>query len=159
MMATETPEVGQMAPDFRLKGPDGQPVTLSEFRGRRNVVLVFFPLAFSGVCSHQLPTIEADLPRFESHGAVVLGISVDSHYANAEFGRQLKLSFPLLSDLKREASTAYGVLMPEAGYSGRAIFLVDRDGRLAYKDLSPNPGDITLVPSNAKVLDALKALR
>ena len=137
MQATAAPEVGQQAPDFKLKGPGGQPVTLSEFRGRRHVVLVFYPLAFSGVCSHQLPTIEAELAGFDALGATVLGVSVDSHYANAEFARQLKLSFPLLSDLKREASTAYGVLMPEAGYSGRAIFVIDRDGRLAYKDLSP----------------------
>ena len=158
MPATAAPEVGQQAPDFKLRGPDGQPVTLSEFRGHRNVVLVFYPLAFSGICSHQLPTIEADLAKFEALNATVLGISVDSHYANREFARHLKLSFPLLSDFKREASAAYGVLMPESGYSGRAIFLIDRQGRLAYRDVSPNHGDPGQVPSNARVLEALKAL-
>jgi len=155
MAATAAPEIGQLAPDFKLKGPDGQPVTLSELRGRRSVVLVFYPLAFSRVCSHQLPAVEADLARFEALGASVFGISVDSHYANAEFARKLNLTFPLLSDFKHEASAAYGVLMPEAGYSGRAIFLIDREGRLAYRDVS---SDLDLVPSNASVLEALKAL-
>lgn len=156
MQATDSLKVGQLAPDFKLKGPGGQPVTLSEFRGRRHVVLVFYPLAFSAVCSHQLPTIEADLPRFEALGAAVLGVSVDSHYANTAFARELKVTFPLLSDFKREASAAYGVLLPEAGYSGRAIFVIDRDGRLAYKDVS---ADLEKVPSNARVLAALEALR
>ena len=158
MHATAALEIGQQAPDFTLKGPGGQPITLSEFRGSRNVVLVFYPLAFSGVCSHQLPTLQAELAKFEALGATVLGISVDSHFANTEFARQLKLSFPLLSDWKREASAAYGVLLPQAGYSGRAIFVVDRQGRLAYQDVSPDPGDREKVPSNARVLDALKAL-
>ena len=158
MQETAGLEIGQQAPDFKLKGPGGQPVTLSEYRDHHPVVLVFYPLAFSRVCSHQLPTVEADLPRFQALGAVVLGISVDSHFANTEFARKLGLTFPLLSDLKREASTAYGVLMPEAGYSGRAIFLVDRKGRLAYRDVSADPGDLDQVPSNARVLEALKAL-
>ena len=64
MQATASLEIGQMAPDFKLKGPAGQPVTLSEYRGQKNVVLVFFPLAFSGVCSHQLPAIEMEMPKF-----------------------------------------------------------------------------------------------
>lgn len=156
MQAMASLEIGQQAPDFKLKGPGGQPVTLSEYRDQHPVVLVFYPLAFSRVCSHQLPMVEADLSRFEALGAVVLGISVDSHFANTEFAHRLGLSFPLLSDLKREASTAYGVLIPEAGYSGRAIFLVDRKGRLAYRDVSAN---VDQVPSNARVLEALKALR
>jgi peroxiredoxin len=159
MQTTATIEIGQQAPDFKLKGPGGQFVTLSEFRGRRNVVLVFYPLAFSGVCSHQLPTIQSELARFEALDATVLGISVDSHYSNTEFARKLNLAFPLLSDWKHEASAAYGVLIPEAGYSGRAIFLVDREGRLAYKEISPDVGDRERVPSNERVLDALKALR
>ena len=159
MQATATLEIGQQAPDFKLKGPGGQPVALSEFRGRKHVVLVFYPLAFSGVCSHQLPTIQSDLTKFEELGAALLGISVDSHYANTEFARQLNLTFPLLSDWKREASGAYGVLIPELGYSGRAIFLVDREGRLVYQDVSPDPGDLALVPSNDRVLEALRALR
>src|SRR5262245_14167062 len=100
-----------MAPDFRLKATDGQYLKPSEYRGKKRVVLAFFPLAFSPTCSHQLPTIERDLSRLHALDAEVFGISVDSHYANGEFARKLQLTFPLLSDLKREASTAYGVLL------------------------------------------------
>jgi peroxiredoxin len=155
MQAIASLEVGQEAPDFKLRGPGGQPVTLSEFRGSRNVVLVFFPLAFSPVCSHQLPAIERDIARFEQLGATVLGISVDSHWANTLFAQRLRISFPLLSDFHRQASAAYGVLIPEAGHSGRAIFVVDRRGMIVYKDVSPDPEQI---PSNDRVLAHLASL-
>ncbi len=152
-------EVGQEAPEFRLKGPGGAFVTLSEYRGHKNVVLAFFPLAFSPVCAHQLPTLQRDLPRLEDLDAVVLGISVDSHYANQAFAERLRLSFPLLSDFKRETSAAYGVLIGQAGFSGRALFVVDKRGRLVYRDVSDNPGDLAMVPSNEKLIAALQALQ
>lgn len=154
MPATASLDIGQIAPDFKLKGPGGQPITLSEYRGSKHVVVVFFPLAFSPVCSHQLPSIERDRARLDALGAEVFGISVDSHYANAEFARKLQVGFPLLSDIKREASTAYGVLL-DSGYSGRALFVVDREGRIAYRDIAPTPGEI---PSNADLLRALERL-
>lgn len=152
-------DVGQQAPDFRLKGPGGQFVTLSEHRGRRNVVLVFFPLAFSPVCSHQLPGVQRALPRFEALEATVYGISVDSHYANEAFARSLGLSFELLSDFRRQTAAAYGVLMDEAGFSGRATFVVDKQGRIAWREVSPNLGDLEQAPSNERALQALEALR
>jgi peroxiredoxin len=155
MSALTPPAVGQPAPDFQLRGPGGQPVTLSEFRGRKNVVLVFYPLAFSPVCSHQLPEVQQQLARFEALGAVVMGISVDSHWANTAFARSLGLAFPLLSDFKRTASADYGVLIPETLYSGRAVFVIDRSGRVAYSDVSPDPGQI---PDPERVLAALQAL-
>lgn len=155
MQATAPLEIGQTAPEFRLKGPGGQFVSLSEYRGRKHVVVVFYPLAFSPVCSHQLPAIEKELPRFERLDATVLGVSVDSHYANSAFAERLKLSFPLLSDWKHETSAAYGVLLPESGHSGRAIFVIDKQGRLAYKDVSPVLAD---VPDNARVLAVLAGL-
>jgi peroxiredoxin len=149
------PEVGEMAPEFRLKGPDGQFVTLSEFRGVNPVVLAFFPLAFSPVCSHQLPSLEREIGRLRAKHAEVLGISIDSHHANREFGNRMRLTFPLLSDLKHQASRAYGVMLDEHGYSNRALFLVDLDGRLAYRDVSPNPG---VVPSTEALIAALNQL-
>ena len=155
MQATAAPEVGRMAPEFRLRGPGGQFITLSEYRGRQPVVLVFYPLAFSPVCSHQLPMIEKELPRITAGGAAVLGVSVDSHYTNTAFARELGLSFPLLSDWKREASAAYGVLMDEAGHSGRALFVVDRAGRIAYRDVSPTTREI---PDNDALIRALEGL-
>jgi peroxiredoxin len=151
-------EIGQMAPDFRLRGPGGQYVTLSEYRGRKHVVLVFFPLAFSPTCTHQLPEVQRHLARLEDLEAVVLGVSVDSHYANEAFAKRLGLSFPLLSDLRREASRAYGVLDDEKHHSGRATFVIDREGRVVHREVSPSPGDPEAVPSNELVLQVLERL-
>src|SRR5439155_2685956 len=97
MPATATLEIGQTAPDFKLKGPGGQFVSLSEYLGNKNVVLVFYPLAFSAVCSHQLPAIEKQRPKLEDLDATVLGVSIDSHFANEAFARQLGVGFSLLS--------------------------------------------------------------
>jgi peroxiredoxin len=130
-------------------------VTLSEYRGAKNVLLVFYPLAFSPVCSHQLPMVQGDLERFRALGTEVLGISVDSHYANEAFARHLVLTFPLLSDFHRTTSADYGVLMPEKAYSGRALFVVDRQGKIAYKDVSPTLGEI---PSHDPLMRALERL-
>ncbi len=153
-----TIEVGQLAPEFRLKGPGGQWVSLSDYRGTQNVVLVFFPLAFSPVCSHQLPDLQRHMAAFRELNVALFGVSVDSHYANEAFARQLKLDFPLLSDFKRQAMSAYGVLQSEKGYSGRANFLIGMDGRIAYSDVSDDAGDITQVPSPERLLEALRAL-
>jgi peroxiredoxin len=155
MQATAVLEIGQVAPEFRLKGPGGQFISLSEYRGKKNVVVVFFPLAFSPVCSHQLPAIEKDIARFTALDAVVLGVSVDSHYANTAFAERLRLSYPLLSDFRREASAAYGVMIHEKGHSGRAVFVIDKQGRIAYRDVSPTPAEI---PSQEAVLEALVGL-
>ncbi len=155
MSTMAVPEVGQEAPDFKLRGPGGTTYTLSEYRGERPVVLVFYPLAFSPVCSHQLPELQRQLHRFEAAGAQVFGISVDSHYANSAFAEKLGLTFPLLSDWKHDASRAYGVLVPEAGLSGRALFVVGRDGRLVHREVSENMGDLEQVPSVERALAAL----
>ena len=155
MTATAMLEVGQTAPEFRLRGPGGQYVSLSEYRGKKHVVVVFFPLAFSPVCSHQLPGIEKEMRRLEDLDAVVLGVSVDSHYANEAFARSLGLSFPLLSDFDHATSQAWGMFLPRHHYSGRGIFVVDKQGRLAYRDVAPTPADI---PGNAGVIAALERL-
>lgn len=155
MMTQIVPEPGQMAPDFRLKGPGGAFYTLSEHRGESAVVLVFYPLAFSAVCSHQLPEMQKHVKAFEQAGAVVYGVSVDSHHANAAFARSLGLTFPLLSDWKREASAAYGVLLAESDYSGRATFVVDRDGKVLWREISENTHDLEQVPSPERALAAL----
>ncbi len=152
-------ELGQPAPDFRLKGPGGAFVTLSEYRGQKHVVLAFYPLAFSPVCAHQLPTIQREMGAIEALDGTVLGISVDSHYANQAFAERLRLTFPLLSDFNRETSAAYGVLLGERGISNRALFLIDKQGRVAYKEISENPGDLAMIPSNPRLLAALEALQ
>ena len=155
MQTTTIPDIGQAAPDFRLRASDGTHYSLSEYIGDKNVLVVFYPLAFSPVCSHQLPELQAMLPRFEAADTVVLGVSVDSHWANGAFARSLGVRFPLLSDWKREASAAYGVLIPDAGYSGRASFLVDKQGRILWREISENRGRLEEVPSLGAALGAL----
>jgi mycoredoxin-dependent peroxiredoxin len=150
-------EVGDLAPDFSLRGPAGQPVTLSEYRGS-NVLLVFFPLAFSPACSSQLPDIERASRQPEHTDVVVLGISVDSHWTNQEFARRLGLSFPLLSDFDRRTSAEYGVLEAERGHSGRALFAIDRRGRVVYKEVSTAPPtELRGIPSHQRAIEALRA--
>lgn len=158
MQTTDGIEVGQTAPDFRLRGPEGQFFTLSEHAGRMNVVLVFYGLAFSGTCAHQLPQVQKALPELEALDAAVFGISVDSHFANAAFARQLGVTFPLLSDFKRETAAAYGVLIPEAGIAWRSVFAVDKRGKIAYRDLSPAPTEPDQIPKVEAVVEALRAL-
>lgn len=124
-------EVGQEAPDFTLKGPDNENVTLSSFRGQTNVVLVFFPLAFSGVCTTQLADIGRHESRYADSDARVLGISVDHHYAQKAFGDSLGLgATTLLADFEPKGAVAreYGVYMEDKGFSTRASFVIDRDG-------------------------------
>lgn len=150
--------VGQLAPEFRLKGPGGQWVSLSDYRGNQNIVLVFYPFAFSRTCSHQLPELQRRLNEFRDLDTVVFGISVDSHYANEAFAKSLRLEFPLLSDFKRQAMTAYGTLLGEQGYSARVTFLIGKDGRIAYVDGTTTLGGLDEIPSLDRLLDAMRAL-
>ena len=156
MSSTVFLEVGQQAPDFTLRGPGGQNVSLSEYRRHKNVVIAFFPLAFSPVCSHQLPDLQRQIASFEALDAVLMGISVDSYHANTAFAKSLGVTFPLLSDFHRRTSADYGVLDVERGYSGRAYFVVDKQGRLVYRDVSPVLNEI---PNFDRLLDALRSLR
>ncbi len=151
-----TVEVGELAPEFRLKGPGGQWFSLSDYRGRQNVVLFFYPLAFSPVCSHQLPEVQKRLEEFRKLDAAVFGISVDSHYANEAFARSLKLDFPLLSDFRKQASIAYGVLNTETGYSQRSAFVIGKDGKLLTFDVAVT-NERDQVPSNDRLLEALQS--
>ena len=157
-MEVVAPRVGQAAPDFALKGPGGQIVRLSDYRGHRPVVLVFYPLAFSPVCSHQLPLMQKRLDELRGLGAEVLGISVDSHYANTAFARSLGLEFPLLSDFRHEASRAFGVFDPERRYSRRAVFVIDPHGNIVHRDETPPGGGIDDIPSVDAIVDALSKL-
>jgi peroxiredoxin len=100
--------------------------------------------------------IQKEIERFAALDTEVLGISVDSYYANEAFALQLDLSFPLLSDFHRQASTDYGVLIADRLYSDRALFLVDREGRIAYREVSPNLSEI---PSTERVFEALERLQ
>lgn len=136
-------EKGQEAPDFTLKNPDNEDVTLSSFRGRKNVVLVFYPLAFSGVCTKQLTQINQHNDRYAEGDAQVLGVSVDSRYAQGAFAKELGLTDAvLLADFepKGAVSRAYGVYNEDRGSSGRATFVIDKHGVVQGVSLPDGPG-------------------
>jgi peroxiredoxin len=127
------PRVGDVAPDFTLPSTGGTDIRLSAFRGDRSVLLAFFPLAFTSVCTAELCDFHADFERFAGQGSVILPISVDSVPTLKEYKAKLGLGMELLSDFRRDVCRAYGTLMEDKFYSRRAYFLIDRHGRLAWK--------------------------
>lgn len=144
---------GSPAPDFSLPGTTDSPIRLSDYHGRKHVLLAFYPFDFSPVCSLQLPGLQEHLHEFHKLNTEVLGISVDSLYSHRAFAQQLGLTFPLLSDFTREVSRAYGVLR-ESGASERALFLVDKEGTIRYTYVS----DLGQVPDIEPVLTLLRQL-
>ena len=129
--------VGSQAPDFSLLRKVGeQPVRLSDFQGKKPVVILFFPLAFSGVCTAEVCRVVEDRSAWNELGAQVLGISVDSSYVNVRFAEETGAQFPLLSDFNRDVSQAYGVLNDDffgmKGVADRSAFVVDKDGTVVY---------------------------
>lgn len=129
-------DTGELAPDFTLPATTGGTFTLSAFRGLQNVLLVFYPLAFTPVCSSELAGLEGNAALFERLGTRVVAVSVDSVHAARAFAERLALTFPLLGDLNKEVCRRYGVLRGE-GFAERATFLVDRQGIVRYRALSP----------------------
>jgi len=135
------PKVGDKAPDFSLKSTSGDAVSLETFRGSKNVLLAFFPLAFTRVCTAQNCAFTEDYSKFESKDTVVLPISVDSTASLNEFRTKHKMTHHLLSDFKRDAGRAYGVLDEEAFFTKRAYFLVDKAGVLRWKHVEAETRD------------------
>jgi peroxiredoxin len=137
-----TVKVGDAAPDFTLKDQHGNDVTLSSFRGKQNVVLVFYPFTFTGVCQGELCAIRDDPSTFDSAGAQVLAISCDSQFAQKQWAEQQGFSFPVLSDFwpHGEVSRAYGVFNEDLGAAMRGSFVVDKDGKIAAAFQSANLG-------------------
>ena len=132
------PAVGQAAPDFELANQFGEPVRLSELRGR-NVVLVFFPFAFSGICTGELCEIRDNLALFEDADAAVLGISVDSKFAQRAYAEKEGYSFDLLADFWPHGAVAqrYGVFDPDSGMAKRGTFIIDEHGTVRYVVVNP----------------------
>jgi len=137
--------VGQTAPDFTLLDTGREAVSLSSFRGSK-VVLAFFPGAFTGVCTAEMCAFRDALSAFNDLGATVLGICVDSPFANGEFASKNALNFKILSDYSRSTVNAYGIPFENfagmAGYvsSDRAVFVVDENGTVTYQWNAPNLG-------------------
>lgn len=122
------PAVGEPAPDFTLPSTDGTDVTLSSFRGSTKVVLAFFPLAFTGVCTAELCSFTEDHTQFAKLNAEVLGISVDSVPTLVEFRAKHDIEITLLSDFKRDVSRSYGTLLEDMFFSSRAYVIIDQAG-------------------------------
>jgi peroxiredoxin len=128
-------EPGTIAPDFTLKNQFGEEVTLSSFRGSKPVVLVFFPLAFSGICTRELCEIRDNLGVFNDSDVELFGISVDSHFTQRAFAESQNYDFNLLADFWPHGKVAesFGVFIAESGIANRATIVIDKDGVVAAR--------------------------
>ena len=140
-------QIGQAAPDFTLYDSDKKQVSLNEYRGN-NVLLLFFPFAFSSVCTAELCAARDNISRYNAVQAKVLGISVDSLYTLAKFKAEQNLNFTLLSDFNKEASTKYDSLneihapgkYDYIGVSKRSAYVIGKDGKIKYSEICPTTG-------------------
>jgi peroxiredoxin len=147
--------VGDVAPAFTAASTSGKDVSLSSFRGKRNVLLAFFPLAFTGTCSTELQCFTEDFDQFAGNDVEILPISVDALPSLKEFRSKLQMKTELLSDFKREISRAYGVLNEERFYSNRAYFLIDKEGLVRWSHVEGNNRERR---ENSEILAAIKRL-
>lgn len=147
--------VGERAPDFALKGHDDKEHRLSDFRGRP-VVLAFYPLDFSPVCSREHACFVNDLARFNGINAQVLGISVDSVWAHKAFAEKMGIRYPLLADFhpKGQAARGFGLYLEDKGITNRATVIVDKDGVVRYVKVQ----EIPEARDNEQILAALAKL-
>ena len=152
-------ETGQMAPDFSLYDTEKNKITLSDLRGK-NVVLLFFPFAFSRVCTKEMCSVRDTMDNYAKLDAEVFGISVDSHYTLAKYKQDQNLNFSLLSDFNKEVSAAYGSLYEKfgldmRGVSKRSAFVIDKQGIVRYGEILENPGE---TPDFGKIQDILASV-
>jgi peroxiredoxin len=148
---------GEKAPDFSLANHEGKELSLDDFRGRK-VVLVFYPLDFSPVCTDQLSIYQEVLPQIADAGAEVVGISVDSSWTHRAFRERLGLTMTLLSDFepKGEVIRAYGAYLDQVGHGNRSLVLINEDGVVQWVHESPTPIEI---PGANLIFDALETTR
>lgn len=149
-------QVGQPAPEFTLPSQYGEQVSLADFRGRRNVLLMFYPFAFTGICTGELCTIRDRYTDFVNDDTVVLSVSCDSMHTLKVFAAQEGLTHPLLSDFwpHGEVSRAYGVFLEDKGFSTRGSFVIDRDGIVRWAVVK-GPGEARSADDYAQALAAL----
>jgi peroxiredoxin len=154
--------VGSKAPDFTLKSktPADAEVKLSDHFGKQNTVLLFFPLAFTGVCTKEMCDLTAGLSQYADLGASVIVVSVDSPFAQAAWAKQEKITITLASDLNKTVTKAYDVVFPMlAGVgdtSARAAFVIDKSGVVQYSEQTPTPKDLPNFDAVKAVLAKLK---
>ena len=149
--------VGSTAPDFTLKDQSQKEVKLSEFQGKKNVVLIFYPLDWSPVCTNEDTCLVNDMKRFDELDAQVLGVSVDSAWSHKAFAEKMGIKYPLLADFQPRGAVGekYGVFLADKGITGRAIAIVDRSGKIAwFKNY-----DIPTLPDIEEVSEALSKVK
>ncbi|GEL18179.1 peroxiredoxin [Pseudonocardia asaccharolytica] len=136
------PEVGAEAPDFTLKDQNNQEVTLSSFRGRKGVLVVFYPFAFSGICTGEQSAVRDDLSSFQNDDVQVVGISVDHPFTLKAWSQAQDYDFPLLADFWPHGAVAqrYGVFDADRGFALRGTFLVDKEGTVRFAEVN-GPGE------------------
>ena len=152
-------QIGQPAPDFTLHDSEKNKVTLSDNKGK-NVLLLFFPQAFTSVCTKELCSIRDGIGEYRNANATVYGISVDSVFTLAKFKEEQQYNFPLLSDFNKEASTAYGAIYHDwildmKGVSKRAAFIIDKEGIIRYAEVLESAGDL---PNFEAIQNTLRSL-
>ena len=138
-------EIGQTAPAFTLHASDKNKVSLADYKGK-NVLLVFFPQSFTGVCTAELCNLRDNIAVYNNTNAQVLGISVDSVFTLAKFKEEQQLNFPLLSDFNKETSTTYDTIYTDwildmKGVSKRSAFVIDKEGIVRYAEVLESAGD------------------
>ncbi len=153
-------QTGAIAPQFSLFDTDKNKVSLADQKGK-NVVVLFFPLAFTGVCTAELCNVRDNISLYNNTNAVVFGVSVDSLFSLGKFRDEQNLNFQLLSDFNKEAATAYGVLYETfpafemQGVSKRAAFVIDKEGVVRYAEVCPTPGDLPNFEAIQQTLNSL----
>lgn len=148
-------KVGDVAPDFELEDQTGRKVRLSQYRGKKNVLLAFFPFAFSPVCTNELGELKEKEGPIVKLDAQILAASVDSAWTQKAFAKELNVRFPMLSDFGKKVAPLYGAFYEDKGFARRSIFVVDKKGRVAYAR-TYEPGQ---QPDIGEALEALKKLR
>src|SRR5215813_14623210 len=149
--------VGQVAPDFTLLNQEQKEVKLSDFQGKKNVVLVFYPLDWSPTCTNEHACFVNDMKKFEQLDAQVMGISVDSAWSHKAYAEKMGIQYPLLADFQPRGAVAnkYGVFLEDKGITGRAVSIIDRDGKLAWH----KNYDIPVVPGVDEIAKALEGVK
>ena len=149
--------VGQTAPDFALKDQAQKEIKLSDLVGKRNIVLMFYPLDFSPICTNEHACFVNDMKQFENLDAQLLGLSVDSVWTHKAFADKMKISYPLLADFHPKGAVAekFGMYFPDKGITGRGIAIVDKAGKIAWFKYY----DFGVVPDLTEVTRALAGVK
>jgi peroxiredoxin len=149
--------VGQAAPEFTLKDQSQKEVKLSDYKGKKNVVLMFYPLDWSPVCTNEHACVVNDMKKFDSLDAQILGLSVDSVWSHKAYAEKMGINYPLLADFQPRGAVAdkFGMFLADKGITGRAIAIINKDGNVAWF----KQYDIPTVPAIDEVAQALSQIK